>query len=469
MHLVFEPIFNHEKNKIMSNKNLIYIIIIGLAVTGIGCKKFLDAKPDKRLAVPSTLNDLQSLMDNYPVFADEPSAREMSSDDYYLTTANWTSLAYESDRRIYTWEKDYLFEPISNSWSYFSNAVYYCNSVMEGLDKIERTAQNRTVWDNIKGQALYFRGKRFLQASFIWTLAYDHQSAKTDLGLPLRLTSDFNQKSVRSTVEQTFGQIISDIKSSIPLLPIKPLSPVRASRPAAYALLARTYLSMRDYINAGIYADSCLQLNKELIDYNSLSTSATYPLARFNKEVLSENQMSTGQALNRTRGMISPDLYNLYEKDDLRKEVLFINNVDGTHGFKGRFAEGDALFGGMGTNEVYLILAECLIREGKTDEGLAVLNSLLEKRWRVNEFNPISGLDQQEALIMVLKERRKDLLFRGIRWMDIKRLNKEGANIVLTRNLNNKIYTLLPNDLRYALPIPEDVIAISGMQQNLRN
>lgn len=52
--------------------------------------------------------------------------------------------------------------------------------------------------------------------------------------------------------------------------------------------------------------------------------------------------------------------------------------------------------------------------------------------------------------------------------MDIKRLNKEGANITLTRTLNNSVYELLPNDLRSALPIPEDIISLSGMEQNRR-
>ncbi|HEY0177744.1 MAG TPA: RagB/SusD family nutrient uptake outer membrane protein, partial [Pedobacter sp.] len=71
-------------------------------------------------------------------------------------------------------------------------------------------------------------------------------------------------------------------------------------------------------------------------------------------------------------------------------------------------------------------------------------------------------------LRIVLQERRKELIMRGIRWMDIKRLNKEGANITLTRKLNGNVYTLPANDLRFALPIPDDVIAFSGMKQNLR-
>ena len=71
-------------------------------------------------------------------------------------------------------------------------------------------------------------------------------------------------------------------------------------------------------------------------------------------------------------------------------------------------------------------------------------------------------------MALILLERRKELLMRGLRWMDLKRLNMEGAAITLTRTVNGQVYTLPPNDLRYALPIPEDVIAISGMQQNPR-
>jgi len=55
---------------------------------------------------------------------------------------------------------------------------------------------------------------------------------------------------------------------------------------------------------------------------------------------------------------------------------------------------------------------------------------------------------------------------RTLRYTDLKRLNKEGANITLTRFIKGQTYTLLPNDPRYALPIPDDVIQVSGMPQN---
>ena len=66
----------------------------------------------------------------------------------------------------------------------------------------------------------------------------------------------------------------------------------------------------------------------------------------------------------------------------------------------------------------------------------------------------------------MLTERRKELLFRGVRWVDVKRLNKEGYGISLQRTIDGQTYRLGPNSLRFALPIPEDVIAMSGMPQN---
>jgi starch-binding outer membrane protein, SusD/RagB family len=52
--------------------------------------------------------------------------------------------------------------------------------------------------------------------------------------------------------------------------------------------------------------------------------------------------------------------------------------------------------------------------------------------------------------------------------MDIKRLNLEGAGITLKRILNGQVYLLPAGDNKFALPIPEYVIAISAMEQNPR-
>jgi hypothetical protein len=52
--------------------------------------------------------------------------------------------------------------------------------------------------------------------------------------------------------------------------------------------------------------------------------------------------------------------------------------------------------------------------------------------------------------------------------MDVKRLNKEGASIIMTRSVNGTIYELAPNSAGYALPIPEDIVNLTGILQNPR-
>lgn len=119
-------------------------------------------------------------------------------------------------------------------------------------------------------------------------------------------------------------------------------------------------------------------------------------------------------------------------------------------------------------DELYLIIAESQARNNKISESMSTLNALLITRWDKGTFVPFTANSQSQALEIILRERRKELLIRGLRWADIKRYNRSGANITLTRIVNGKIYQLPPNDLRYAIAIPEEIIKLSGIQQNPR-
>src|SRR5690606_16588623 len=117
-------------------------------------------------------------------------------------------------------------------------------------------------------------------------------------------------------------------------------------------------------------------------------------------------------------------------------------------------------FAGLATDEVYLIRAEIAARLGNTEQALNDLNRLKAARWEKNvAFQPYTANTQDEALSYVLQERKKELLFRGLRWSDLRRLNVEGFLITLERRIGNQIYQLIPNDLRYVYPIPNEVIA----------
>jgi starch-binding outer membrane protein, SusD/RagB family len=446
------------KLKIFKMKYSKYIILL-VAFTGfISCQKFLDKKSNDILVVPKTLEDLQALLDDANVMnLLTPSFGELSSDDYFVLAATYSGRSL-TEQNLYKWTPADYFYP--NDWARSYNAVYNANLCLELLEKIEKTTQNKDAWENVRGSALFYRAYCFLNLAWVHSLAYDQTTADSDLGIVLRLGSDYNVPSVRSSVAQTYERIINDAIESISNLPDRPIHVMRPSKGAAYGLLARTYLSMRQYDKAFEYADLCLSLNYPLMDYNSTS------ITRYNSETIFYSEMYEKWGIVSTSNIrVDTVLYASYNTNDRRRTVFF--QASGAYRrFRGSYATGNRKFSGLASDEMYLIRAESSARLGNKDAAMQDLNTLMEKRWNTASWVPFTAATAEEALELILTERRKELLVRGIRWNDIKRLNKENRNIELKRDNSGQITTLPPNDKRYALPLPRDIIDQTGIPQN---
>jgi hypothetical protein len=442
------------------------------------CSKnhFLDKKPNSDIITPSTLSDFQALLDNTGVMGVTPALGELSADNFYLDYSFWLPLDAKQ-HNAYIWAPD-IFNGQGNvdDWNLPYQQVFYANVVLDGLPKMRPDSSNQQDWNALKGAALFMRAYAFYNVAQIFAPAYDSSSADMDLGIPLRLTPDINPVSKRATVKETYDQIEKDLRDAYKLLPTTPPSANRnrPSQPAVLAMLARMYLGMRAYKQAGNCADSCLQLYSTLMDYNLYSTSSVVPFTRLNDETIYQSSFfqTSGQVL---RGILYPSvvvdsvLYASYESNDLRRQLFYKINGAGYPNINGSYGGSIYPFSGLATDEVYLIRAECRARAGDTDGALTDLNTLLKTRWMTGTYTAFMAGTAMEALDTILLERRKELAFRGLRWTDLRRLNKEtGRSISLTRNLNGQTYSLAPNSPLYVLPIPPDVIAFSGMQQNLR-
>ncbi len=443
-----------------------------LLVMGVSsCKKYLDAKPNLQTVLPSTLADCQALMDNYFAVHDPSLSTEYNADNFYNTYAAWQTQTTDV-RNSYIWAPD-ANSSIYN-WESVYQTVLYANEALQTVDKINRDADPSN-YDFVKGQALFYRAYSFYNAAQMWAKPYS-STASTDLGIPLRLTPDISTPTTRSTVQQTYNQIIQDLTAAVALLPAtQPTSVIGKSRPSkasAYAALARTYLSMGDYVNAGINADNSLQNYSTLIDYNQVDPATGYPFPEFNDEVLFDDQVGQVSMLS-SRARVDTNLYASYAANDLRKTCFFRQNTGanaGSYQFIGGY-EGQssfAQFGGLATDEMYLTRAECYARAGNTASALADMNTLLSKRYVTGTYTA-TATSADDALAQILVERRKELVFRGLRWTDLRRLNMDPRfAITLKRVLNGTTYTLPPNDLRYTLLIPLGVEQIVPLPQNPR-
>ena len=436
----------------------------------ISCQKYLDKKSNAALVVPTTLTDLQGLLDDAKIMnLATPSLAESSSDDFFMVDNAYNALI-SREQETYTWNlKDYNFVP---DWSGPYNVVYNANLCLERLAKVPQTPANLQQWNNIKGSALFYRAASFLNLSWSFSKAFDEATWATDPGIALRLHSDFNIVSTRASVKDSYDRVLTDTKEAASLLPDNAIHVMRPSKAAAYGLLARTYLSMRQYDSCFKYADLCLHIKNELINLNgdadiNGSINGSVPFKKFNKEIIFYTEMNRYSTLHMFyKGFVDSSLFASYDDGDLRRQAYFVSS-GGFHTFKGSYAASrNILFSGIATDEMYLTRAECFAREGKISEAMDDLNTLLEKKWFSGFFQPVVATDKLDAIQKVLTERRKELIFRGLRWMDVKRLNKEGAAITFKRTIGSHLFTLSPNDNRWALPLPDDIIKLTGMQQN---
>jgi hypothetical protein len=454
--------FNNNSIKIF----LPVIIFFLFTATFSSCKKYLDAKPDYSQSTPGALTDLQAILDDAEYMNKRsPSIAEAPADDYFLPEASYNSLDDQS-KKIYTWNlTDYTFP---DDWASLYTQVYNANLCLENLKKIDRTDANAREWDHVKGSALFFRAYAFLTLTWTFSRAYDKNSAKSDYGIALRTSSDFNVPSTRATVEDSYRQILEDLKEALPYLPDLQPIPLRPSKAAVYGALARTYLSMRIYDSAFTFANAALQLNDHLLDYNNVDTSSSLPFTKYNEEVIFHSVIGqhTLSSAHPYYARIDSTLYSSYLQNDLRKKSFFLTEQDGIQ-FKGMYNSDPYLpFTGIATDEMYLVRAECEARLNKLSDALNDLNTLLEKRFVTGTYVPITITDPSLVLDTILAERRKELVMRTLRWIDIKRLNKEGRDITPTRIINGERFTLPPNDNRYAIPLPVDIIQLTGMPQN---
>lgn len=453
-------------------KKTIFIYLFIVLSTFFSCKKYLEEKSNKKLVVISKLEDMQALLDDAATMnnVSTPSYMESAADDYFLPPSVYAAqpLVYQ---QLYEWKK-YPYR-YSNDWNKAYLAIYNSNVCLEAIGKITQVNANAQLWNNVKGSALFYRSFYYLLLAWQHSKIYDRNTSSSDLGIVLRSGTDFNVPSIRATVEQTYQQIIGDTKMAINLLPAQPQHVLRPSRAAAFGLLSRAYLSMGMADSAYRYADLCLQIKSSLMNYNgdsdiSGSMSASLPFKRYNKETIFYTEMFQGFGLHAPyQAKIDTSLYQSYNLNDLRRTGFF-KATNPYQQFKGNYtANANNLFTGIATDEIFLIRAECLARLNRTVDALADLNTLLKARWKSSVvYNPVTATDSRDALNKILVERRKELLMRGLRWIDIKRLNKEGMSITLKRISNGETLLLKPDDPFYALPLPQDIIEQTGIQQN---
>lgn len=459
-------------------KTVYKTIIPLLILIMFSCTKqdeWLDAKRNKNDVNPETIKDFQAVLDNNSVVNSRFISIGLVGTDNISIADEDLPLVDEAVRNAYLWKKDIWPPNSGNDWKIY-DIVALANVVLDGLQKADPSEPG---YDNVKGQALFIRAYAYYYLSQTFCKPYDAATATGDLGLPIRTTSDANKIFPRSNLKDLYDFMIADTKSAIALLADNQALNYRANKSAALGFLAKLYLLTGDYTNALLYANESIKAGGKLIDFNDSNSVSLQREYRFadnglqNPEILFYAVVggyTVAYAGPFSQHVIPGELYNMYGENDLRKKYFFAEDK-GVIKFWGTYSGSYYRFAGIALNELYLISAECEARVGSYQNAMTTLNKLLEKRFLAGSFIPLTAGTAEDALRVILDERRKELPFTGIiRWEDLRRLNKDPRFAkTLHHTVAEKEYILPPNDLNYTLPIAAEEIQLTNIEQNERH
>jgi tetratricopeptide (TPR) repeat protein len=460
---------------ILNVNTRIWLVLAALPILLLtSCDKYLDVQPKGKRLLKTVgdydlwLNNVTSLEQAIP---NELNLLDDNVDDIYIKNPFTTR-----DNFVYTWQPQFTADlgtaPVL--WKDFYESIYYYNVVLNGIN--EATGGSTEQKNSIRAEALLGRAFAYLYLVNLYGNVYKAETAGKDLAVPFVISHDLNKATpARSTVKEIYDHIIEDANAAIAGLPKdNSQNRFRGSLPAAYSVLARTYLYMGNFAKAAENAQLALDNGqKNVLDFGALSNVSAIPSIAIRPGAIYARVHKT------TFTQFTPTLSLLkrFDKKDLRLAFYYTNLGD--YSFEKRGATVHLSWGvfysgaypncGTSVEEMRLILAEVAARGNDLTKALSELDLVRKARFKPADYQQYQSTVQEEVLQKVLTERNLEFAFTGTRWFDMRRLDAEGRMPEIKRYdpQNNLIATLPPHSKKYTLQIPIQVMAFNpGWPQN---
>lgn len=464
-------------------KNVTTILSICVVVMLTGCNDYLDIKP-KGEKIPTTVSDYETLLNYESVQKVSDTYPAYLTDDVFLpdvaegTATPGLNSVDQSIRNLYLFKKEVFGDAQDDGFWFASyNRIYYYNTVIDNIMNADGSDEQQKL--SIRAEALISRALEYLYLVNGYAEHYDVRTAESDPSVPLILDEDISKKNlVRASVKDVYAQILSDLQTALPNLPVQAKgNAFRASKAAGYGVLAKMYLYMGNYAEALKAANEVLEINNSLLDLKKYAVvKPQSSIGRTNVPQDIDNQENIYIKFApyvyglSSKVFGSDELISLFSEDDMRLQIYFTKNFRNIPTNKYVWAPYLRANLAVSSPEIYLIAAECEAREGSVERAMSLINKLRDNRIKNN--TDIVATDRNDALQKVLEERRRELAMSGmVRYIDLKRLN-QGSQFAktVTHITSEGTSTLEPNSPLYVLPIPAKVMRFNknSMQQNER-
>lgn len=369
----------------------------------------------------------------------------------------------------YRWRTPQLIEFSKQSWESNYKTIMYINAVLERISLFYASSAEKEKLNEIISEGKALKGLCYFQLLQLFSPRYTAENANDSLGLVIK-----NNVKLEELSRTTLAASADSVRALIMPYVNKNSSPSSSNRwlssLAARCLAAMVEMWVGNYQKVEQLCKPVIaSLSEDTFDeksYESLwkQTNANDKELLYNIDLESFGEYRFFEKWSSNDGDFLVINENISYKDtDIRREpsvekykfpvnygasyreVLLLHKYNGIR----KKNENVKFVSVFRTSDFVFLYTEALVRNGKKEKAVELMNQYLTKR---KADLIVDNLSDEKLIEQILLEKQKEFLCEGRRFFDLKRL----ANKPLKRTLvfdNNANY-IQQDDFRWTLPIP---------------
>jgi len=449
----------------------------------ISINEQLSSKTGLELALNGIYDDVESLLSSQTnVYADVQggnitfspviSSKEITIPGAIQNSYNFSDIAQESDYAgVYT--------------SLYS-IINQANIILKYFDTFTFLTTDEK--NQLEAELLVIRAFSHYQLSLLFAQNYGFTADASHPGIvynteTLLIGVDFPS---RKTMKETYDLLKADLDSALSLFTNNQFlagpSHSLFNKKTTEALYARIALQMNDWEKAFLYSNTVITTsgialittNNYVTEWEKEEEPVSEIILEFSAPRTSEGAVSQsisqwfifGSNVNYARYVASGDLLDLYEANDIRKNMFIEQNLPTRvagieqnlpYYFTKKFQNGAGTTH-IRLSEMYLIRAEVNARLSRENDALVDIN-ILRQRANLSSLTSTGNLLEE-----IFLERRRELAFEGHLLFDLARFNKD---VIRNKGCLATVCNLNYPSNFFVLPIPQTSIELNeNIRQN---
>ena len=471
--------------------NFLTLVFVSCCITATlaSCEDFTDIQPKGENLLAST-DDLELLLnaDAYDGIYSMDHWR-IGSNIIYAYSDVTAPLAVENKTRAallngYFDDEQSLkrLASLTNSDGMYTSCYYIigrvCNPI---LNQLETATGPESKKNALKAEALVARAFCHYMVLQRFAPAFNGSNGDSPAIIYMTEDKDIMQLHEKNTIQECYDQMLKDVNDALAMnsLPSKAANFMRWDQTSALAVKALILMGMHNYAEAETAAKQVLANNNSLWDWwanvqdGMSATGVPYQYAaiddRFNAETLfcipsmiyyawvepsewnaMEPEYGRRGLSNTMRKQYEGYIYYGMDYGDYGA-TIGLPGWEGSIDFDNQFNES-----GLNTPQMYLIVAECELRNGNIATAMNWLDQLRAKRLPEG-FSPLEGTvtEKADAIQWLKKTVAAEFLWQDWTFVWRKRWNVESEwQTTLSHEIAGKTYTLRPDSKLWIFPFP---------------